>query len=508
MIQAWPVEAVVAAETVLLGRGRDLMAVASWGLARHCAAALQRVRGRVNGAAVLLLVGAGHNGADALYAGALLQRRGAAVTALLVADRAHRAGLAALRAAGGRVVQLDTTPSSPATAGRLMAAADLAVDGILGIGSRGAVRGPAAELLAAVVDGRHRRPRVVVACDLPSGVDPDDGTVHGPVLAADVTVSFGVAKPGLLLPPGDAACGTVHVVRLGLDLSGTGPAAERWDLADAAPRWPWPQRGDDKYARGVLGVVAGSPAYPGAGVLASSAAVAAGAGMVRYAGDQQVAVEVVRASAEVVPDPLPGTGRVQAWLVGPGLSGDDPAAADLVRAVLDRLTANHDVSAAVDAGALAAVGQAAAAGRLPHPERLLLTPHAGELATLLRALGADVDRAGVTAEPARWAAETARSTGSTVLLKGATTVVADPSGLLITTSGGPAWLATAGSGDVLAGVAGALLAAGCRPSAAAAVAALVHSRAGRLASGHGDADGPVRATALIPALPAAIAGLR
>jgi len=503
VIRAWPVADVVAAEQVLLSQGRDLMAIASWGLARRCAAELRRSRGRISGAEVLLLVGAGNNGGDALHAGALLRARGVAVTALLVADRAHQPGLAALRAADGRVVQLRDDPESATHGLTLLARADLAIDGILGIGGRGALRGPAA-LLAS--DGS--RPRLVVACDLPSGLDADTGMIAGPVLSADVTVTFGVAKPGLLLPPGDAVCGDIEVVDLGLDLCDADTAVARWQLDDAAATWPWPRRTADKYSRGVLGVMAGSPAYPGAGVLAASAAVAAGAGMVRYAGDLAVAREVVRAAPEVVPDPLPGTGRVQAWLVGPGLDPADPAAADLVNGVLDRLRAAPDLPAVVDAGALVAVASAAAAATLPNPARLLLVPHAGELAAMLIALGTRVDRTAVTAEPARWVRAAATLTGATVLLKGATTLVGGAAGRVITTASGPAWLATAGSGDTLAGIAGALLAAGVAPGPAAATAALVHGHAGRLASGRSPADGPVRAGALVATIARAIAELR
>lgn len=505
MILAWPAAAVAAAERPLLDAGVDLMAVASTALATRCLAELRRLRGRAAGASVLLLVGAGNNGGDALHAGALLCGRGAGVTALLSADRTHAGGLAALLAAGGRVASL-TGPAACVVpeARALVSGADLVVDGLLGIGARGAVRGPVHDVL----DGELDRPGAVVAVDLPSGVDPDIGAVHGPVLAADVTVTFGAAKPGLLLPPGDALVGELEVVDLGLDLGAAGPApVTRWERSDLAAVWPWPWRSADKYRRGVLGVVAGSPRFPGAAVLAVSGAVTSGVGMVRYAGDPEVARAVVAARPEAVPDPLPGTGRAQAWLVGPGMDPErDRAAADLIDAVAERLRRDSELTAVVDAGAVARLGGLAAAGDLPRPGRLLLTPHAGELAGLLAGLGESVDRSAVDADPGRHARRAAALTGTTVLLKGATTVVASPGGPLATVTAGPPWLATAGSGDVLSGVAGTLLAAGLPPGTAGPAAALAHGLAGRRASGPGR-GGPVPASALVPALPGVVAGL-
>ncbi len=481
------------------------MGVASTALATRCLAELRRVRGRVAGADVVVLAGPGNNGGDALYAGALLRRRGAGVTALLTADRAHPGGLAALRAAGGRVRSLARDRPPPVDrARRLLSGADLVLDGILGIGARGPVRGAAHDVL----DGELDRTGVVVAVDLPSGLDPDTGAVHGPVLAADVTVTFGAAKPGLLLPPGDALAGEVQVVPLGLDLSGAGqPAVTRWGPPDLAEAWPWPWRSADKYARGVLGVVAGSASFPGAAVLAVTGAVGSGVGLVRYAGDPEVARAVVEACPEAVPDPLPGTGRVQAWLVGPGMAPErDPVAARLVDAVAERLRRDDAAPAVVDAGAVALLGARSAAGDLPRPERLLLTPHAGELAGLLATLGRPADRASVEADPASHARRAAALTGATVLLKGATTVVASPGGDVATVASAPPWLATAGSGDVLSGVAGTLLAAGLPPGVAGPAAALTHGLAGRRAAGPGR-GGPVPASVLVLAVREVVAGL-
>ncbi|MDT4920704.1 MAG: ADP-dependent NAD(P)H-hydrate dehydratase / NAD(P)H-hydrate epimerase, partial [Pseudonocardiales bacterium] len=196
----YTVEQVRAAEEALLARmpAGALMARAAQGLAVECAALL----GRVYGARVALLVGAGNNGGDALYAGADLARRGAAVRALLLdPDRAHAGGLAALQRAGGRVV--------PATSAQL-AGADLVVDGIVGIGGTGGLRPAATELAAAAAD------LLTVAVDVASGVDADTGAVDGAAVAADVTVTFGALKPGLLVGAGAAHTGELRLVDIGL----------------------------------------------------------------------------------------------------------------------------------------------------------------------------------------------------------------------------------------------------------------------------------------------------
>lgn len=244
----WGVAEVRAAEAPLLAAGVPLMARAAAGLARRCAGMLPRVYG----ARVLLLVGSGDNGGDALFAGALLARRGAQVSALLLGSplptgaggagvvgvRVHEAGLAAFRAAGGRVV---TSPGRP----------DLVVDGIVGIGASGPLRVELPEL-----------PDVpVVAVDLPSGVDADTGHVPGRALRADVTVTFGGLKPGLVVGEGARYVGQVEVVDIGLTLPPTDLNIA--DMADICAHWPRSRSYDDKYTRGVVGVAAGSRRYPG-----------------------------------------------------------------------------------------------------------------------------------------------------------------------------------------------------------------------------------------------------
>ncbi|WP_380167185.1 bifunctional ADP-dependent NAD(P)H-hydrate dehydratase/NAD(P)H-hydrate epimerase [Jannaschia sp. R86511] len=529
---------VAAADAVRLAQGADLMAVAASALACACTTRLRRVRGRVAGARVVLLVGAGNNGGDALLAGERLRRRGVGVTALLCSGGHHGPGALALRRAGGVLLQVPAEPGTtepgttepgttepgttepgttgpgaaglPAAAVRALEQADLLVDGLLGIGARGAVRGAGGRVLAwcGGADG-DRRPPSVVACDLPSGLDPDTGRTSGPVLAADVTVTFGAAKTGLLLPWARPLVGEVQVVDLGLAPHLPPAALHRLDVgageasALLAGAWPWPWHRADKYSRGVLGVAAGEPAYPGAAVLCAGAAVRAGAGMVRLVppeGAPDLGRLVLQAVPEVVVQALPAVGRVQAWVVGPGTGGEADARTDAV-------LRDADEPAVVDAGALVRLAEALAAGRLRAPGRLLLTPHAGELARLRDALGlagGDGDDDGDDDGGTPWsrAREVAAATGATVLLKGPDTLVVAPDGRTVVVPGGPPALATAGAGDVLAGVAGTLLAAGLAPLPAGVLAAHVHAVAAHVAGG----GGPLRASAVADAVPGVLAG--
>ena len=513
MIEAWSADDVRTAEEPLLAAGVPLMERASFALAAVVRRDLARRRavagsdgelrdGSVRGARVALLVGAGNNGGDALHAGAFLARRGLVVTAYLHAESVHDGGLRALLAARGTV--------AAALDAEEIARADVVVDGLLGIGARGALRGPGretVEALAALLDGRPDGERPwVVAVDAPSGIGIDDGTVPGPVLRADRTVTFGAAKPGLLLPPATHLAGAGAVIDIGLTLPPR-PAVVRLEDADVAAAWPVPGPKDHKYTRGVVGVVAGTSTYPGAAVLASSAAALAGAGMVRYQGPDAVARAVLTARPEVVP----AGGRVQAWVLGPGLPADgaDDGQRERARAALagasGRLAgALAPVPAVVDAGALALLEHRC-------PAWVVLTPHAGELATLLTSRGDDVDREAVEAEPLRWARRAHELTGAAVLLKGSATVVVGPGSAVYAQADAPPWLATAGAGDVLAGLLGTMLAARSeeivehpeRAAEVAASAALVHGRATERAN----PGGPVTALAVADALPATIAEL-
>lgn len=467
MRHAHDVETVRAAEEQLLAAlpPGALMQRAAAGLATTCAALL----GRVYGARVTLLVGSGNNGGDALYAGARLAARGARVDALLLSGRPHPDGLEALRRAGGRVVGVVDEHTG------------LVVDGIVGIGGRGGLREDAAAAVAALPADAW-----VVAVDVPSGVDASTGEVTGAAVRADVTVTFGTLKPGLLVDPGAAHAGVVELVDIGLELPDA--AVEVLQASDVRAMLPRPARESDKYRRGVVGVAAGSDEYTGAAVLCVGGALRGGAGMVRYVGAEAPAALVRSRWPEVVV----GEGRVQAWAVGSG-GGTDAA---------ERLaTVRRDgVPVVVDADALAALGPArtrrdGAGTGADVP--LLLTPHAGELARL-----AGVDRDEVEARRLHHATHAARSLSAVVLLKGSTTVVAHPDGRVRVNPTGTPALATAGSGDVLAGLCGALLAGGLDPFDAGSVGAWLHGLAGRLAA---DGGAPVSAGDLLDALPRAVA---
>jgi ADP-dependent NAD(P)H-hydrate dehydratase / NAD(P)H-hydrate epimerase len=498
--RAWSVDAVRAAENHLLARTPEgaLMQRAAAGLAVVCARELTKRRGRLAGARAVLLVGAGNNGGDALWAGARLARRGVRVTAIALAADLHAAGAAALRAAGGRLAEPTTG------AEQLLREADLVVDGIVGLGGSPGLREPAASLVASLPPRGTPGAAPVVAVDLPSGVDPDTGATPGTHITADVTVTFGAAKPCLLLPPADRAAGRVEIVDIGLLpglQAGGDPAVERLTDAGAAALWPVPGPEDDKYRRGVVGIVAGSSAYTGAAVLCVGGALRAGTGMVRYVGPEHAADHVRQAWPEVVV----GTGRVQAYVLGSGVDPDaDDGQAGSIREAL-----RSGLPCVVDAGALALVG-AEAGLRRSLGVHAVLTPHAGELARLLSAVrddGREVPRADVEANPLASARELAGATGATVLLKGSTTLVVpgadDP---VRTARRAPAWLATAGAGDVLAGVLGALLGAGLAPADAAALAADVHGRAAAVAAGP-DPGGPILAGDVASAVPVAVRAL-
>ncbi|MDQ1740147.1 MAG: ADP-dependent NAD(P)H-hydrate dehydratase / NAD(P)H-hydrate epimerase, partial [Pseudonocardiales bacterium] len=368
----WPVEEIRAAERQLLAGLADgaLMARA----ARAVTVETVGMLGFSYGARVVLLVGPGDNGGDALYAGAELSRRGVAVAAVLADPaKAHAGGLAALRAAGGRQVPLaDAGP------------ADLIIDGLLGIGARGPVR----EALIPLVRWSLQSPAPVLSVDIPSGVDPDTGAVAGPAVRAAATVCMGALKAGLLVGQGRLHTGRLRLVELGLGPRLPEPRLLRLERADfgrpdfgRALPLPAPGPQDDKYTRGVVGVAAGSQAYPGAAQLCVGSARLGGVGAVRYAG--HAAAEVVRRWPEViVSDTVAEAGRVQAWVLGPGL-GDTAGAVQSLEQVLA-----SDAAAVVDADGLNLL-----AGRRElldgRSGATVLTPHDREFERLFGEVGLD-----------------------------------------------------------------------------------------------------------------------
>jgi hydroxyethylthiazole kinase-like uncharacterized protein yjeF len=524
---------------------------AAAGLASVCAGLLRDGAGGIYGARVVILAGTGDNGGDALYAGERLARRGAAVTAIQAGPRLHAEGARALVGAGGRVIAVapvtevqardpDATRvdlGDPAdqpgygahdrydvghAARSAIGHADLIIDGMLGIGGKGGLREPYATLAQLAANARNG---TTVAVDLPSGIDADTGAVAGPAVRADVTVTFGAVKPGLLIDPGAGHAGVVEFVDIGLGphLDGA-PEASAPQASDIAALLPRPTAESDKYRRGVLGLLTGSDRYTGAAVLATGGAVHGGAGMVRLVTFPGAATAVRLLHPEVVITELAGetrirsessadspsdsgprfpddVGRVQAWAAGSGMGTDDAAARRLAAVLATSLPV------LVDADGLTLLARHREL--LPRSAPTLITPHAGELGRLLNADPADIE-----ARRLEHARRAATKLGVCVLLKGSTTVIAPPDGLdpvLVNTTGTP-WLATAGTGDVLAGLAGALLAQGLLPPQAAIAAAYLHGLAARLAARGQDTEraegeAPIGASDVVRALPLAFRAL-
>ena len=429
--------------------------------------AVERVAQETGRDSIVVLVGPGNNGADALYAARNLAEAGFEPVAVQGSTRVNEDALSAASAAGVVVLgPSEGLDEDGHTAGvEAIASADLIVDGLLGIGAEPRPNPPWEPLIDAIGVSHF-----VVAVDCPT-----------PGVTADLTVTFGVVKTSHLLDPDATGC--LEVADIGL---GPVPRGEADSLVLSrrflAWQWPVPTRRDHKYTRGVVGFATGSAAYPGAAVLGTVAALSAGAGMVRYLGPAKPTDAVLAAAPEVVH----GAGRVQAWVIGSGIDGVGERDRESDRYLSAMLALTEDVPCVVDAGALAWVGEL----NRPRGAVTVLTPHAGELVSVLRQFDVDVNREQVEADPVRWAREGAHLSGATVLLKGGATVIADSEHReVIIENRAPAWLATAGTGDVLAGLLGTALAAGVPAVRACALAAYIHGEAARLSN----PGGPVRA---------------
>lgn len=429
---------------------------AARGLSDVCLRLLEAERGHVAGSEVVLLVGTGNNGGDALFAGADLAGRGCSVVALQVGDRVHGDGASALLRSGGSLT------TSMDEARERIVRADLVIDGVVGIGGRGALDGRVAGLLAS--------DPLTVAADVPSGVDADSGQALGDAVHADVTVTFGAVKPGLLLAP--EYSGEIELVDIGLAIPDEVhlAALEAEDVAGWVPEPSW---SDYKYSRGVVGVAAGSEDYPGAAVLVVAGARRANVGMVHIWG---TGTDVVQTYPDVVrTDAHPREcSRVTAWVCGPGVTS---------RHVVDAVI-EVDVPVVLDAGALRLMAADSSLrdrvlARSDRGMTTVLTPHAGEFAALFPEIDA--------ADRMHAARDAARRTGSIIVVKGAPTLIADPSGeVRLDVAGTPA-LACAGSGDVLTGILGGLIAGSQARGEVVdvdcvAAGVWIHGTAGRLAA--------------------------
>jgi ADP-dependent NAD(P)H-hydrate dehydratase / NAD(P)H-hydrate epimerase len=435
----------------------------------------RRLLGGTYGRRIVIVCGKGNNGADGRVAGQRLAQWGA------------------------RVDRFDLVGIERGKLGRALGRADLAVDAMYGTGFRGSLEGDA----AFAADSMTAAACPVLAVDIPSGVDGLTGAVHGPAVDAVATVCLAALKPGLLLYPGAALAGDVDVTDIGIDPHTPPPSLGLTEEGDVAAWLSRREPESHKWSVGGVYVVGGSQGMTGAVMLASRAALRAGAGIVvaGLPGDA-----AARASGgEVITRPLPATpsgaldedaakevldglDRFRALIVGPGL-GRAPATVAAVR----RLVAEAPVPLVLDADGLNALdGDVSLLAA--RPAATVVTPHAGEYARLA---GEPVGEDRVAA--ARRLAERA---GAVVLLKGSRTVVADPTGrAAVNATGGP-WLATAGTGDVLSGVLAALAAQGLPVFRAAAAGAWLHGRAADAAGHAGLVAGD-----LIDALPTVLSGL-
>jgi ADP-dependent NAD(P)H-hydrate dehydratase / NAD(P)H-hydrate epimerase len=445
-----------------------------------------------------VVCGKGNNGGDGYVAARLLRERGREVRLLALAPIDELRGDARANAE-----RLPGPPPEPFSEEKLLGAGAI-VDAILGTGFSGEPRDPA----AGAIDAINARDAVVIACDVPSGVNASTGEVEASAVRADVTATFNAPKPGLWIAPGKAHAGEVHVVDIGIPPGG--PSEPAIGLISDRVTDGVPRRGREstKFAAGSVLVCGGSIGLTGAPCMASEAAMRAGAGYVTAFVPASLNLIFELRLLEVMTVPLPdaegaltpdGTHTVLeraersgSLVLGPGL-GRTPGAFELAHT----LARQAKLPMLIDAD-----GLNAHAGRLSalakRPAATVLTPHAGELARLL-----EVDGDAVAARRLEHARRAAAKSGAIVVLKGDDTIVAEPDGRVGVNRGGASALATAGTGDVLSGVIGAYLGKGMDPFHAACAGVFVHAAAGRAAAARLGPEGVI-ARDVIEALPAAL----
>lgn len=426
-----------------------------------------------------VLCGPGNNGGDGFVAARYLNEARRTVFAELVGDAAKLKGDAAknYERAGVKFAQISETPGAD----------DLIIDALLGTGLNRAPEGPLADAIVQIEEWRATGARVISA-DLPSGVASDSAQANTPAVTADVTLSFGALKPAHVIEPGVSRCGRVDLIDLGLPpaaISGVaGPQLLLLEEEDARAKLPTRRADSHKGTYGHVLVVGGSRGKSGAAALSALAALRAGAGLVTVATRPNALDAVLAHAPEVMGVELPAEGALglrdlnalldaadgkDAVVIGPGITRDDET-----HTLLATLLEELHVPCVLDADALNAL-----AGHLEVLEKaqsaLILTPHPGEMARLIGKSTADVqrDRVGV-------AREFVRANPSLLILKGARTLITRDDGTVFVNPTGNAGMATAGSGDVLSGVVGALLAQGLMPSDAAIAGVWAHGHAGDL----------------------------
>lgn len=450
---------------------------------REVARAAADVAGGLYGRRAVVVCGKGNNGGDGLVAARYLSRWGVRVTVLLLGEPRDLREPAAANLSGLEGTDVRIRRYETANALRELDRADVTVDGVFGTGFRGMPENEFAEAIRSMNDANAP----IVAVDIPSGVNGETGATEGDAVWADATVTFGALKVGLVLHPGVEHAGVVDVADIGFpaDLL----TSDLWLVEDRDVVVRLPVRAPDtsKYGSGVLLVIAGSRAMTGAPRLIAEAAYRMGAGLVRLAVPEGIlAIEqaaLTEATFVALPETAEGTiataasetlapllAGVDAVAIGPGLTRNEETS-DFVRSFVRRCP----VPFVLDADGLNAfAGGADALAQRGSPA--VLTPHAGEFARLVSSTSREVER-----ERVRASRELAARTQACVLLKGPRTLVASPDGQAYVNPTGDATLATGGSGDVLTGMIGALIARGVAPSDAAMVGAYVHGVAGELA---------------------------
>ncbi len=421
---------------------------------------------------ILVVAGRGNNGGDGFVAAAELAARGRDVSVILLCDRATLKGDAALASAGWKG---EVLPCDPAAIGK----PNLIIDALFGAGLNRPVKGDP----HAMIEAMNASGVPILSVDLPSGINGDTGEVMGVAVHASATVTFFRRKPGHLLLPGRVHCGEVEVADIGIESDVLDEIAPKTfeNVPELWADWfPSPQIDGHKYARGHAVVASGDMTATGAARLSARAALRAGAGLVTVASPRDaLAVNAAALTAVMVRETetpqqfrdLLSDKRLNACVIGPG-AGVGERTRGLVRAALSARR-----SLVLDADALTSFADDpnelfGAIKKQDNPQ-VVLTPHMGEFGRLFNGL-AEADPHQSKLEQARLAANVS---GAVVLLKGADTVIAAPDGRAAITANAPPWLATAGSGDVLAGIIGGMLAQGAPAFEAACIGAWMHGEA-------------------------------
>ena len=467
--------------------GLELMERAGAGLAE-----LVQAPGRV-----AIVCGKGNNGGDGLVVARLLRERGREVDVMLLGHASQLRGDAS--------ANLERLPGPPPRAFEVatLDRAGVIVDAILGTGFSDEPREPARSVIDAINAARGHA--VVIACDVPSGVDASTGEVAGLAVHADATATFHAGKPGLWIAPGKAHAGPVTVIDIGIPKGA--PGQPTIGLIDELALAAIPRRGRDstKFAAGAVLVCGGSLGLTGAPCLACEAAMRAGAGYVTAFVPSSLNLVFEQRLLEVMTVPLPDVdgalslagaerileraGRAGALVLGPGL-GREPDSFELAR----KVALEVEIPLLIDADGLGAhAEQLSSLARRSAPT--VMTPHAGELGRLLGCESVEVE-----AHRLACVRQAAAEAGAIVVLKGDDTLVAGPDGRVAVSRGGASALATAGTGDVLSGVIGAYLSKRMDPFTAACAGVLVHARAGQVAARRIGTEGVI-ARDVIEALP-------